>query len=117
MPWQTGVKGEPAEPFVVSLGVVGFHDGTGPDLRPATRGLRAVVTDVKSRHLQEGWLGWDQWDLLRVTPDGRQRGWVYKDGVVDERRWAEAIDGVPERYDDVLLSSGLWGQVQPEFRS
>jgi hypothetical protein len=71
---------------------------------------------LKAQHLREGWLEWDQWLLMRWTPDGRERSWVYKDGIVDEARWAEAVEGVPDRFDVVSLASGSgqWGEMKLE---
>jgi hypothetical protein len=111
-PRQTGIHGRPTEPFIVSAGVVGPHDDGGPDLGPVVEHVRARLEDIKQHHRAQGWLKWDQWALLRVTPDGRQRNWVFDEGVVDESVWRESVDGVPDRYDSIVLSSGSWGQLQ-----
>lgn len=111
VPVQTGIAGVPAEPFVVSFGMVGPHADNGPDFRAALERLRDRMLGLAENHRREGWLGWDSWSLLRVTPDRRQRSWTSKNGEIDESRWREAVDGVPERFDHVLLSSGIWGQL------
>ena len=107
---QTGVHGEHSSPFVVSFGAAGFHHN-GPDLRGPITALRTRLASLKASHQREGWLDWDQWVLLRATPDGRQQHWAYMDGVIDDRRWEESVDGVPACFDSVLLSSGHWGQL------
>jgi hypothetical protein len=113
---QTGLQGAPTEPFAVSFGAVGFHDPNGPDLRGSAGELRAKMEVLRAQHRREGWWESDQWLLMRWTPDGRHRSWVYKDGIVDEGRWAEAIGGVPDRFDVVSLASGSgqWGEMKLE---
>jgi len=108
-PRQTGVAGRPSEPFVVSFGVAGPHGAGAPALGALAGRLRETVGGIRARHRAEGWLKWDRWILMRVTPGGRQRSWVHDDGVIDEDRWRESLEGVPEEFDNVALSALPWG--------
>jgi hypothetical protein len=38
----------------------------------------------------------------------RNASWTYKAGKFDERRWMESLNGVPERYDDVIFHAADW---------
>lgn len=105
------MPGKPTEPFIVSTRVVGPHSDDGPDLRPAGTDLRNRVDLIKRHHRQAGWLAWDTWRLYGFSPDGRERSFEYRDGQVDEQRWAQVLSGLPERYDNVSLSSDPWGEL------
>jgi SAM-dependent methyltransferase len=111
-PGKTGLPGEPTEPLVVSFGAVGPHDASGPDLRPAAQALRARMDTLRASHREAGWLDWDSWVLSRTFPDGRASSWAYRDGAVDERRWEQSVEGIPDWYTTVSLDADPWGTMQ-----
>lgn len=110
-PKQTGLSGRPAEPFVISFSVVGAHDASGPDLRQQAQGLRERIDAIRAEMLADGSWRVESWGLLRVTPDGRQRSWHFEDGVIDEARWEEAVEGVHGNYRLAELSAVSSGAV------
>jgi hypothetical protein len=109
---RTGLEGELDDPLVVSFGAVGAHDASGPDLRESTRGLRGRLDALRARHRGEGWVDFDSWVLSRTFPDGRASSWAYRDGVVDERRWDQSVEGIPDWYTTVSLDAEPWGTIQ-----
>lgn len=110
---QTGRAGTPSEPFVVSFGLVGQHGPEGPDLRPMATDLLEDLVAIRQRARAEGLIDHDQWHLTTMSVDGRQDSSASEGERPDERRFAEAVAGVPERLDSVRLSSGgYWGTLR-----
>src|SRR5688500_10987297 len=102
---QTGLEGPPREPFVVGLGVISSESIANGAICSIADGVRSRLESIRQEHRDRGWLTWDRWILLTATPDGRQRTFVYDDGVVDEERWRDAAQGIPGRYDHLVLSA------------
>lgn len=112
LPVQTGPRGTPAPPLIVSAGLAGPVAGTGRvDLAAAGAALRAALQELRVLHRARGWLGWDTWSLLRASPDGVQRAESYPDGVVPDAVWADALARIGGALDHVVLDAGTWGEL------
>ena len=83
----------------------------GPICAPPAPTCATASTSSKRHHRQGGWLAWDTWTLFGFSPDGRSRSFEYKDGRIDEQRWAQVLAGLPERYDNVSHNSDPWGEL------
>lgn len=101
---QTGVVAAHEEPQTLSFGFVGSHIESPPDLREMTRRLVGTVDRVRALGQDLGSGDPGHWSLLRSNP-AATRTWTFADGMIDEQRWREALDGVPERFDKVWATA------------
>jgi hypothetical protein len=108
---QTGVLGEPTEPFVVSFAVAGRRvEPRRPALASGFEEARRLLERYEAGRddLQELTGGWV---LLRSSVEGVDRTWKWKRSAADGRRLTQALDGFPESFDTVWLNNVVWGGI------
>jgi hypothetical protein len=108
---QTGIEGSPMEPFVVSFGAVGQLDEGRPDLAPKFIDALTLMEAFKSE-LTETWPYVVGWVLQRSSLMGVDRSWHWANGIIDERKLAQALETFPQQTASIWLSNMNWGGLQ-----